>query len=287
MSRPVVFVLKDDDTQLQEAARELIAYCQKNDLVCTISDDAYATALNIETFDAQKHESPLLIVTLGGDGTLLRAVRLFQEYQAPFLGVKMGKLGFLTGATLPCAKLALDRVFDGTACVEKRNFVHIRVFKNDECISEERALNEVVIGRASHAPLITARLAINGHALYTSSGDGLIVSTSTGSTAYALSAGGPIMSPEYAGLVVVPLASHTLIQRAVVTAPQETITIDFPDDSRALVELTFDGIEAQQYDKPQRIEIASAQEHISLIKLDNRLFYDTVAAEFFRGQQEG
>lgn len=286
MKKQIIFVLKSTETYLVEALKGLVEFCVENDCACFVADGAHADATSLPVFENSPTSHPFLIVTLGGDGTLLRAVRRFYQYDAPFLGIKFGKLGFLTGARLEDAQEAIDGVLHETACVERRNLVQVKVIQNGACVTTEYALNEVVVGRVPGAPLVTTRLNINNHELYTSSGDGLIVSTSTGSTAYALSAGGPIMSPEYAGLVVVPLASHTLIQRAVVTAPHEIISIDFPDMARSFVELTFDGIIAQQYQHPDRVEVRAAEKDVALIKLDNRLFYETVASEFFHVQQE-
>lgn len=287
MKKQIVFVLKNTDDYLIEALKGLAHYCISKECECFVADEVHAAASGLAVFEGADGAKPFLVVTLGGDGTLLRAVRLFKQYDAPFLGIKFGKLGFLTGATLEDAQVAIDGALQGVACIERRNLVQVKVIQDGACVTTEYALNEVVVGRVPGAPLVTTRLNINDHELYTSSGDGLIVSTSTGSTAYALSAGGPIMSPEYAGLVVVPLASHTLIQRAVVTAPHEVISIDFPDKARAFVELTFDGIIAEQYECPDRVEVRAAEKGVALIKLNNRLFYETVAAEFFHGQQEG
>lgn len=286
MKKQIVFVLKNTDDYLIDALKRLVQYCTSNECECFVADRAHVAASGLAVFEDSEATRPFLIVTLGGDGTLLRAVRLFKQFDAPFLGIKFGKLGFLTGATLEDAQDAIDGALQGASCIERRNLVQVKVIQDGACVTTEYALNEVVVGRVPGAPLVTTRLSINDHELYTSSGDGLIVSTSTGSTAYALSAGGPIMSPEYAGLVVVPLASHTLIQRAVVTAPHEVISIDFPDKARAFVELTFDGIIAVQFERPDKVEVRAADKDVALIKLDNRLFYETVASEFFRGRQE-
>lgn len=285
MGKSILFVLKDDNEQLGNAAAHLASHCSQKGCTVYVADAGSSQISGLPVMgDAV---CPELIVSLGGDGTILRAVRSFRHTGAPFLGIKLGKLGFLTGATLEEALDAIDAALDGRACIEKRNLVEVSIYKDEKLLVSEHALNEIVAGRVAGSPLITTRLKINGHQLYTTSGDGLIISTSTGSTAYALSAGGPIMSPEFDGLVVVPLASHTLIQRAVVTGPQEIVTLDFPDELRALVEFSFDGLSTVQVNNPSRAVFKVAQETISLIKLDSRLFYDTVAAEFFRGQQEG
>lgn len=227
---------------------------------------------------------PDLIVALGGDGTILKAVHLFEAQLGPVLGIKFGKLGFLSGAHSDDVINAVEYAISEEAFKEKRSLLAIRVALSDGSVHTYRALNEAVIGRALDARVVSTSLAINGHYVYTLRGDGLIISTATGSTAYALSAGGPVVSPGYEGMVVVPLASHTLVQRAMVTAPNDGIEVTFPEQNRSEVTITVDGLRCDFAEaSPVSVKVAIADESVELIKRDNRLFYDTVSAEFFRG----
>jgi NAD kinase len=142
--------------------------------------------------------------------------------------------------------------------------------------------------------VVTTRLTINGHSVYQLRGDGIIVSTATGSTAYALSAGGPILSPESRAMALVPLASHTLISRSIVTAPQDIVRIELPDVDRSGVILSIDGNVVidnvyLERSKPSiekaltHIDLSISKDHwVSLIKTSTRLFFDTLATEFYR-----
>lgn len=280
MTQHILFAPKESVPSSSDAALMLATYCLEQGHEVSISEEATAQKIQLPHYDPSVH-TPDLVVTLGGDGTLLRSVRAYKSLGVPFLGINLGKLGFLTGATYSEALTALQKTLEGKSYKEKRNLVEITVYKDGEVFAHEFALNEVVLSRAPETALITTQLSINNHKLYTTNGDGLIVSTATGSTAYALSAGGPIMSPEYGGLVIVPLASHTLIQRAIVTAPDEVVKLDFPDEKRANVELTFDGLSKVALDCPTAVECRVAEKTVELIKLDSRLFYDTVAQEFF------
>lgn len=270
-----------------EAVFTVAGWCEANghDAVL-IEGDAYHPfeSLPHETLDAIG--TPDLVVALGGDGTILRAVRKLGRRCGPVLGVNFGRLGFLTGADADELIEALEAAANGTARIERRAKVLARAYCGEELLGSFEALNEVVVARAPGDAVLTTRLDINGHDLYTLNGDGLIVASATGSTAYALSAGGPVVSPGYRGMVVVPLASHSLVQRAIVTASSDVVRVHFPDLSRAKPVLTYDGFDAFPDCCPEGTEItevtAEVSDHyIELIKLDSRLFYDTVAEEFF------
>lgn len=226
---------------------------------------------------------PDLIVALGGDGTILRAVHYFEESLAPVLGIKFGRLGFLSGAHGEDAVEAVAYAVSPDAFKERRALLDVKICtEGKESAQTFLALNEVVVGRTYGARVVATSLDINGHNLYTLRGDGLIVSTATGSTAYALSAGGPVVSPGYDGMVVVPLASHTLIGRAIVTAPSDTVTVTLPETGRSAVSIAIDGYDVTEgLGSISSIEVNISRQNVELIKRDNRLFYDTVASEFF------
>ncbi|MCL2491710.1 MAG: NAD(+)/NADH kinase [Coriobacteriia bacterium] len=238
----------------------------------------------IDAFSLKEPDfAPDLIVALGGDGTMLRAFHLFERSLAPLIGINFGKLGFLSGATSTDLIKALDHALTSDANKEDRALIDLLVhFADlDEPISAI-ALNEVMIGRGANVKLVATALAINGHDIFTIRGDGLIIATATGSTAYALSAGGPIVSPGYDGMVVVPLASHTLAARAMVTAPDDVIAITLPEEYRSEIIIEVDGKSLELPEaKISKIEIRTSPCELELIKLDSRLFYDTVAQNFF------
>ncbi|MCL2024393.1 MAG: NAD(+)/NADH kinase [Coriobacteriia bacterium] len=239
------------------------------------------------------------IISLGGDGTLLRAVALLGEAatSAPVLGINFGKVGFLAGADATQLIEAFEYALREDVYRERRTLLDVQI----ECTTtattanatdtsdaqpcayiKMQALNELVIGRAMGARVVTTTLSINEHDIFTLRGDGLIVATATGSTAYALSAGGPVVAPGYDGMVIVPLASHTLVQRAIVTAPGDTVAVTLPDTKKADISLSCDGVEIDTGERTiERITVRASDRSIELIKRDNRVFYDTLAHEFF------
>lgn len=281
----LVFVPNETLPLAIETARKLSSeYVERGCQVYAVTESA-ADALGVELFRPNEVKSVDLIVALGGDGTILRASHLMKNHRAPLIGIKFGKLGFLTGATADNASQAIQKALDGSAYIESRQTVEVSGVVDGEVVEFGTALNEAVIGRGFDQPVITTTLRINGHCIYNSSGDGLIVATATGSTAYALSAGGPIMSPDFDGLVIVPLASHTLVQRSVVAGKDDVVDIDLPDERRANIELSLDGTSVLIAGSVSSIRCRVSEHAVELVKLDNRLFYDTVASEFFSGQQ--
>lgn len=284
-SKVLIFVPNETLPLAIETARQLCVQCSNKGHNVFAMTDSVAASLGVARFNPAEMDSIDLVVALGGDGTILRASQLVKDHHGPLIGIKFGKLGFLTGATSDNALEAIEKALEGSAFIESRQTVAVSAVIDGESVEFGTALNEAVIGRGFDQPVITTTLLINGHTIYTSSGDGLIVATATGSTAYALSAGGPIMSPDFDGLVIVPLASHTLVQRAVVTGKDDEITINLTDERRANIQLTLDGTSVALQGRVSSITCKVSEHAVELVKLDNRLFYDTVASEFFSGQQ--
>ena len=170
-----------------------------------------------------------LVVSLGGDGTVLRAARVAHEADAPLLAVNLGTLGYLTEVDAADARSALDRIFAGDFEIEDRMML--------DCSASCRGgtqrfvgLNEVLVERSSRYRLVRLDVGVSGERLSTFNADGVIVATPTGSTAYALSAGGPIVSPRAQVLLVVPVSPHMIFSRAVVLSPTDTVDITIGTD---------------------------------------------------------
>ncbi|MCE7986176.1 MAG: NAD(+)/NADH kinase [Caldilinea sp. CFX5] len=186
-----------------------------------------------------------LLITLGGDGTLLRAARMGAPYLVPMLGVKMGRLGFLAELMPDQWQGALQRIIQGDYWVEERLMVRARVERrgNDgqapQVICEHDALNDVVFSRGDLARVVRISAHLDGGYLTTYTCDGLIVSTATGSTGYALAVGGPILPPELRNILLIPIAPHLSMDRAVVLAEGAEIRLRAYSDHRPI--LTVDG----------------------------------------------
>lgn len=283
--KQLVLIPNESHLEAVQAAASLATACALNGCACATVSPSAAAALDLPLIDPA-HDPIDLVIAFGGDGTLLRAAHLTWESNAPLLGIKFGRLGFLTGATEENALETVQQSLEGEMALEHRALIHYRARTTAGSLVEGDALNEIIVGRGQRVSTVTTTLSINNQTLYTSSGDGLIVASATGSTAYALSAGGPVVSPGFVGMVVVPLASHTLVQRAIVTAPEDQVTITLNDPRRTTDELVVDGHTVVLDGPVEYVECHVSNRSVTLIKSDDRRFYETVAREFFHGNRE-
>ncbi len=180
-----------------------------------------------------------LLITLGGDGTILRAARMGAPYRVPILGIKMGRLGFLAEVRPEEWQEKLAQVLRGESWLEKRMMLSAELWRNGQRLHNCEALNDVVISRGSLARIIRLATDVDGDHVTTYLGDGLIVSTATGCTAYALACRGPILPPELRSILLVPIAPHLSLDRAIVLAEGATVSIRVSTDHAAI--LTIDG----------------------------------------------
>jgi len=166
-----------------------------------------------------------LAIVLGGDGTMLNIAKTLAPLNIPLVGVNQGRLGFLTDLSIDSMLESIDAMLQGNFVTEQRMLLAIRVMRNGERVFSSLAFNEVVVHRSNVSSMIEFEVRINGEYLYTQRADGLIVSTPTGSTAYALSAGGPIVHPSLNVMTLVPVCPHTLSNRPVVVGGESVIEI--------------------------------------------------------------
>jgi NAD+ kinase len=179
--------------------------------------------------------SPDLVVSLGGDGTMLRAAQTAHEADVPLLGINLGTLGYLTEVDDPDAWTALEKIASGDMEIEERMML--------ACWADDQrfvGLNEVLVERASRHRLVRLQVRIAGEELAAFNADGLIVATPTGSTAYALSAGGPIVSPRAECMILVPVAAHMIFSRPFVLPPEDVVEL-IVDDAEGEAALSIDG----------------------------------------------
>jgi NAD+ kinase len=245
------------------------------------SADAHSSGLDDFGVPATEIGEPALTVALGGDGTILKAVHLLGETETPVLGVKFGRLGFLSGAEPGSLRNAVSTALAGEARIERRATVRAHVMMEGRSVGSYRALNEVVLSRGASGRVVAIKLAIDGRDVLDTRADGLIIATATGSTAYALSAGGPVVAPGFGGMVIVPVAPHTLRCRSIITGPADTVEITLPDATRADACVVVDGDVMPCRRSIERVTVTRDPHDVLLVKLDGRDFYETVAAEFF------
>jgi len=183
-----------------------------------------------------------LVISLGGDGTLLRAARLAAAEDIAVFGVNLGGLGFLTQIGIDDLEKSLDKLYQGRYFIDERMMLSCVVRRKEEEIEKFTALNDVVIGKGAFARIICLATYINNDYVITYSADGLVVSTSTGSTAYSLSAGGPILNPNINSTILTPICPHTLSARPLIIGENDQVKIKL-ESSEEKVMVTIDGQE--------------------------------------------
>jgi NAD+ kinase len=197
-------------------------------------------------------------VVIGGDGTLLSAARIFAGYDIPLIGVNLGRLGFLVDITPSVALANLDKILAGQFREEQRELLHATVLRNGEVFATQTAVNDVVIHSWNSTSMIEIVTFIDGAFLNAQRSDGLIVSTPTGSTAYALSGGGPILYPTLKVMELVPINPHSLTNRPIVIADESVVEIAFHPSKNFSARLSCDNVSIPDIQLSDRIRIRKA-----------------------------
>jgi len=217
-----------------------------------------------------------LAVVLGGDGTMLRAAEIFRGKQVPILGINLGHVGFLAEIERPSLNEIVDAIASGTFSIEERMSLNYQLLRGGKVIQSGWALNEVLVERNDHQ-MIDLFVQIDHRPLSRWWCDAVICATPTGSTAYAYSAGGPVVWPEVDALVLLPLAAHALFSKPMVVSPHSEIAIDLESDS---ADLNADGIRRTKLQKNDRIVLTSDKEDVLLAHIKLATFTDRIVAKF-------
>jgi len=216
-----------------------------------------------------------MIVVLGGDGSILEAVRTFAPHGLPVAGINLGHLGFLTLGSSEDTLPILDRLHAGRYQIEDRLMLQVTVRRNGEDVYRNIACNDVTIAKEPISRVIDVDVSISDTYVTSFRGDGVIFATPTGSTAYSLSAGGPIVPPWVPALLVCPIASHTLNARPVITSDREVFNAVL-ECSHSQVDLVTDGQEGFRLQSEDRVEVARAPDHARIVVLETRSFFNTL-----------
>lgn len=261
----VKHILKDLVAWLRERHKEVIL------------DEATAALIDERASHQKTHIVSLadMVLVLGGDGTMLSAARLVEERSVPILGVNMGGLGFLTEASLDQLYPSLERVFANDFVLDERLMLRARLHRHGKHAAHATVLNDVVVSKGTLARMIETRIAIEGQFVTNLRGDGLIVSTPTGSTAYSLSAGGPIMTPGVRSLILTPICPHTLTHRPLLVPSEVTIEVTLTGkDEGAMV--TFDGQVGVAMTQGDTVAIKASEHRTQLIRFPDRTYYEVL-----------
>jgi NAD+ kinase len=217
-----------------------------------------------------------LLIAVGGDGTMLRAGHLCAPAGVPILGINLGRLGFLIQVQQDEWRDMLERLFNGEAWIENRLMLRVEHVRAGEVLGTWQALNEAVVGRGQNLRPVKLAASADGHLLTTYIADGLIASTPTGSTAYALAAGGPILPPELRNILIVPIAPHLSVDRGVVLAEGSSISIDVESENAIL---SVDGAIPTGLAEDDRVDIRAAGYTAQFVRFgDAGYFYRNLTA---------
>ncbi len=219
------------------------------------------------------------LVVVGGDGTFLRGARKIFHSSVPILGVNMGKLGFLTEIEKDDALKALDRIIAGDYFLENRMLLSAQLIRENKLIAEFTALNDFVINKGAFSRLIGISMEVDGEYFRDYSSDGVIVATPTGSTAYSLSAGGPIVFPDMDLSIVTPICPHSLSARPMVISAQKEIEITLCSP-RIKAMLTIDGQNGFELENEDKIIIKKSDSALKFVKLSKEGFFGRLRDKF-------
>ena len=215
-----------------------------------------------------------LTVVLGGDGTMLAIGRQLAGSNVPLVGINMGRLGYMTDIPIQDVATVLPKIIGGDYEADTRTLLDAVVLRNQKEINRALALNDVVVNRSGISGMVELAVSVNGSFMYNQRSDGLIVSTPTGSTAYALSAGGPILHPRVAGILLAPIAPHSLSNRPIVLSEDVMISIKVVDGHEVIV--NFDMQSLTNLQSGDIIEVSQSKKTISLLHPRSHSDYKTL-----------
>lgn len=236
----------------------------------------FSTLTTLDIPEYKQNEAVDLAVVLGGDGTMLRAAQLFRGKNVPILGINLGHVGFLAEIERPALSEIAQAISDNSFTVEERMSLNYQLIRDGKQIETGWALNEVLVERNDHQ-MIDLFVQIDHRPLSRWWCDSVICATPTGSTAYAFSAGGPVVWPEVDAVVLLPLAAHALFSRPMVVSPKSEIVLDLGSDS---ADLNSDGIRRTKLQKNDRIILTSDKEDVLLAHINAATFTDRLVAKF-------
>ena len=217
-----------------------------------------------------------LAIVVGGDGTMLNVARLLSEHDVPAIGINLGRLGFLTDIPLVEVESSLESILTGGYSLEHRTMLQCDVQNGGETVFSGIALNDIVISKGNTGRLIEFEIRVNEQFVSQPRSDGLIISTPTGSTAYALSAGGPIIYPDLPVICISPICPHTLSNRPIILDEAAVVRIASMDIQESPANFALDGVISHQLDGSEAISITRASNKLKLIKIQDFNYFETL-----------
>lgn len=221
-----------------------------------------------------------LVISLGGDGTLLTAARALADVDTPLLGINLGRLGFLADVSFDHFESYLDAVMQGRYSVEERFLIEGHFYDGDKLVSTNVALNDIIVHSYESSSMIEYEISSGGALIHIQRSDGVIVTTPTGSTAYALSGGGPIMHPSLNTLAIVPICPHTLSNRPIVLPADQPIEVRLGQDSLP-AKVSYDGHSTMIVNQENRVRITRYPKSLTLLHPEDYDYFQVLRAKLY------
>ncbi|TFW20642.1 NAD kinase [Duganella callida] len=275
----IALVVRQNTDGIAEPVRSLVDFLQQGGYQ-VVFEEQTAAHLDLRFDDVQVMDAAAIgascdaAIVMGGDGTMLGIARQLAPFDVPLIGINQGRLGFMTDIPLEGMLDVLARILSGSYKAERRTLLEGSVLRNDVSIHVGMAVNDVVVSRGTGAGMAELRVEVDGQFMYNQRSDGLIISTATGSTAYALSAGGPLLHPSLGGIVLVPIAPHALSNRPIVLPESSEIVVEIMRGRDVSVNFdmqTFASLQTQD-----RIVIRRSPHTISFLHPDGWSYYHTL-----------
>ncbi|MDY6821499.1 MAG: NAD(+)/NADH kinase [Deferribacterota bacterium] len=272
--KTVAIIAKPHAENVVNLLEEIVKLLDESNIE-VLYDKRAASILNLSNHSSEEdiREGSDLVIVLGGDGTLISAVRIVGDKEVPIMGINMGRLGFLTEIRAGEAVNMLKNVIKGDYCAENRMKLHCDLFENKQSKFATDVLNDIVINKGALARMIDVELFIDDHFVNSLRADGVIFSTPTGSTAYNLAAGGPIIYPTLNSIIITPICPHSLTHRPIVVSRRSKIVVVMKNSNEQIY-LTCDGQIGQKLKNNDiKLNITQSSHNVKLITPKNRSYY--------------
>jgi len=273
----IALVVRHNTVGIESAVSGIVAYLQGSGyrVVFEAETAAHLGMAGVEALNApQIGAVASAAIVMGGDGTMLGIARQLAPYDVPLIGINQGRLGFMTDIPIERMIPVLGEILNGKAKAERRTLLEGQVRREGDIIACGMAVNDVVVARGAGAGMVELKVTVDGHFMYNQRSDGLIIATPTGSTAYALSAGGPLLHPSLSGIVLVPIAPHALSNRPIVVPDSSEIVIEIV--SGRDVSVNFDMQTFASLAHGDQVTISRSPHCITFLHPEGWSYYDTL-----------
>ena len=273
--KSIAIILNPEKPDAVRMACELVPWLEERGVRIIAEHDA-AIAMNAPSLSRDEKElaSVDFALVMGGDGTLLRASHIFSPAGVPMLAIRFGKFGFLTDTEPAALRDALEKVIQGRYKIDERMMLQAEVIREGKRIGKAEALNDFVITKGPLARMLRLGTHVSGTYISTYSADGLIVATPTGSTAYSLSAGGPLVAPNLKVIIITPICPHTLNARSLITCSKEVVDVVVESDQGDVVILTVDGQLGIPLEPGDKVSVRESKSKAKLISVNGMTFFN-------------